>query len=187
MVRLFFPSLSKFLSYGLTEFFMFNPIGPQSLDSSRRPEDVFSSPDQLAGELATLTLLPRSRWQTLLKLEVIQVCNQSLFQCYGIDSPLLQQRNKPKEPPKPLEKAPFFLPTLPGVEPRFVIQEKTEEVEKDKKSSRRLKNTIAEAESTFLQKLLGEAESGTCKYTFSFTQQRVAGRSDASLCRVTSI
>jgi len=48
-------------------------IGPQSLDSSQRSEDVFSSPDQLAGELATLTLLPRSRWQTLLKLEVIQV------------------------------------------------------------------------------------------------------------------
>jgi len=48
-------------------------IGPQSLDSSQRLEDVFASPDQLAGELATLTLLPRSRWQTLLKLEVIQV------------------------------------------------------------------------------------------------------------------
>ena len=50
-------------------------IGPQSLDSSQQPEDVFASPDQLAGELATLTLLPRSRWQTLLKLEVIQVGN----------------------------------------------------------------------------------------------------------------
>jgi len=52
-----------------------DPIGPQSLDSSQRSEDVFASPDQLAGELATLTLLPRSRWQTLLKLEVIQVGN----------------------------------------------------------------------------------------------------------------
>lgn len=52
-------------------------IGPQSLDPSQRPDDVFSSPDQLAEELATLTLLPRSRWQTLLKLEVIQVWNES--------------------------------------------------------------------------------------------------------------
>lgn len=51
-------------------------IGPQSLDPSQRSEDVFASPDQLAGELATLTLLPRSRWQTLLKLEVIQVSNE---------------------------------------------------------------------------------------------------------------
>jgi hypothetical protein len=60
-------------------FYMYNLIGPQSLDSWQRPEDVFSSPDQLAEELATLTLLPRSRWQTLLKLEVIQVCNKHLF------------------------------------------------------------------------------------------------------------
>lgn len=38
------------------------------------PVDVFSTPPQLDGELITLTLLPRSRWQTLLNLEVIQVC-----------------------------------------------------------------------------------------------------------------
>jgi hypothetical protein len=37
------------------------------------PVDVFSTPPQLDGELVTLTLLPRSRWQTLLNLEVIQV------------------------------------------------------------------------------------------------------------------
>ncbi|KAG6885879.1 hypothetical protein C0993_008398 [Termitomyces sp. T159_Od127] len=63
--------------------------------------DVFSTPPQLDGELITLTLLPRARWQTLLNLEVIQ------------------QRNKPKEPPKVPEQAPFFLPTLPGVDIRF--------------------------------------------------------------------
>ncbi|KAF9648976.1 hypothetical protein BDM02DRAFT_3114474 [Thelephora ganbajun] len=70
---------------GLFGFAVPDSTGPQSLDSSQRPEDVFASPNQLAGEPATLTLLPRSRWQMLLKLEVIQ------------------QRNKPKEPPKPLE------------------------------------------------------------------------------------
>ena len=47
-----------------------------------KPADVFSTPPQLDGELVTFTLLPRARWQTLLNLEVIQ------------------QRNKPKEPPK---------------------------------------------------------------------------------------
>lgn len=40
--------------------------------------DVFSTPPQLDGELVTLTLLPRSRWQTLLNLEVIQVKLASL-------------------------------------------------------------------------------------------------------------
>ncbi|CAG7846316.1 U3 small nucleolar RNA-associated protein 21 homolog Short=U3 snoRNA-associated protein 21 [Serendipita indica DSM 11827] len=57
----------------------------------------------LAGELITLTLLPRARWQTLLNLDVITL------------------RNKPKEPPKAPEKAPFFLPSLPGEALHFDI------------------------------------------------------------------
>ncbi len=79
-----------------------------SLSVQDASSDVFSTPPQLDGELITLTLLPRSRWQTLLNLEVIQ------------------QRNKPKEPPKPIEKAPFFLPTLPGVETRFTMQRRNQ-------------------------------------------------------------
>jgi U3 small nucleolar RNA-associated protein 21 len=75
----------------------------------------------------------------------------------------LQQRNKPKEPPKPLEKAPFFLPTLPGVEHRFAVQEKAEEVQKERSCGKRLKNAATEVESTFLQKLLEESASGNCE------------------------
>lgn len=45
----------------------------QSLTIEELP-DVFATPSQLGGDLITLTLLPRSRWQTLLNLEVIQVC-----------------------------------------------------------------------------------------------------------------
>ena len=37
------------------------------------PPDVYSTPSQLGGDLITLTLLPRARWQTLLNLDVIQV------------------------------------------------------------------------------------------------------------------
>ncbi len=47
---------------------------------------------QLDASLQTLSLVPRSRWQTLLHLDAIS------------------QRNKPVEPPKAPEKAPFFLP-----------------------------------------------------------------------------
>ena len=63
------------LCWELMWFSMADPdlIGLQSLESLKRSEDVFSSPEQLAEELATLTLLPRTRWQALLKLEVIQV------------------------------------------------------------------------------------------------------------------
>ena len=46
-----------------------------ALTVSNAPIDVFSTPPQLDGELITLTLLPRSRWQTLLNLEVIQAWN----------------------------------------------------------------------------------------------------------------
>ncbi|OJJ45539.1 hypothetical protein ASPZODRAFT_69675 [Penicilliopsis zonata CBS 506.65] len=52
------------------------------------------SPEQLARDLVTLSVVPRSRWQTLLNLDVIK------------------ERNKPKEAPKAPEKAPFFLPSL---------------------------------------------------------------------------
>jgi hypothetical protein len=36
-------------------------------------QDVYTTPEQLSEELVTLTLLPRSRWQTLLNLETITV------------------------------------------------------------------------------------------------------------------
>jgi U3 small nucleolar RNA-associated protein 21 len=48
-------------------------LAPEALHIHDTPSDVFSTPPQLDGDLITLTLLPRSRWQTLLNLEVIQV------------------------------------------------------------------------------------------------------------------
>ena len=48
--------------------------------------------DQISADLVTLSIVPRSRWQTLLHLDTIT------------------QRNKPKEPPRRPEKAPFVTP-----------------------------------------------------------------------------
>ncbi|KAL0946708.1 hypothetical protein HGRIS_012895 [Hohenbuehelia grisea] len=110
-----------------------------------KPVDIFSTPPQLDGNLITLTLLPRSRWQTLLNLEVIQ------------------QRNKPKEPPKAPEQAPFFLPTLPGVETRFAVESKPKDDSKTKdKESHRL-DQVAHVSSIFYQKLADEKPDGNCK------------------------
>ncbi|KAG8456316.1 hypothetical protein GDO86_002197 [Hymenochirus boettgeri] len=66
-------------------------------------EDImeYESPEQLGEQMVTLSLLPESRWKNLLNLEIIK------------------QRNKPKEPPKVPKSAPFFIPTLPGLVPRF--------------------------------------------------------------------
>lgn len=50
--------------------------------------------DQISSNLVSLSIVPRSRWQNLLHLD------------------LIRQRNKPTEAPKKPENAPFFLPTL---------------------------------------------------------------------------
>ncbi|KAI7009657.1 WD domain-containing protein [Hortaea werneckii] len=62
----------------------------QDISLDVQVEDV----DQLSSDLLSLSLVPRSRWQNLLHLD------------------LIKQRNKPIEPPKKPEKAPFFLPSL---------------------------------------------------------------------------
>ncbi|KAI0748597.1 Utp21-domain-containing protein [Daedaleopsis nitida] len=111
-----------------------------------KPADPFSTPTQLDGELVTFTLLPRSRWQTLLNLEVIQ------------------QRNKPKEPPKQPEKAPFFLPTLPGVEHRFAVDDAQKAKEDAKKPTKRLQRAAGETESVFYKKLVEAHESQSVDY-----------------------
>ncbi|GKZ39454.1 hypothetical protein AbraIFM66950_000334 [Aspergillus brasiliensis] len=48
--------------------------------------------EQLNGDMVTLSVVPKSKWQTLLQLN------------------LIKERNKPKDPPKAPQKAPFFLP-----------------------------------------------------------------------------
>ncbi|XP_077146374.1 WD repeat-containing protein 36 [Ranitomeya variabilis] len=68
----------------------------------------YESPEQLGEKLVTLSLLPESRWKNLLNLDVIK------------------RRNKPKEPPKLPKSAPFFIPTLPGLVPRFASEAQDE-------------------------------------------------------------
>jgi len=64
-------------------------------------EEVFASPEQLSDDLVTLANLPGSRWLNLLSLDVIKA------------------KNKPLAPPKKPKAAPFFLPTVPGLEHKF--------------------------------------------------------------------
>ncbi|KAK4977325.1 rRNA-processing protein utp21 [Elasticomyces elasticus] len=54
------------------------------------PPDI----DQLSQDLISLSLVPKSRWQNLLHLD------------------LIRQRNRPMAPPEKPKKAPFFLPSL---------------------------------------------------------------------------
>lgn len=110
--------------------------------------------EQLAGDLATLSLLPRSKWQTLINLETINA------------------RNKPKQPPKAPEKAPFFLPTLPGTKTRFDTSINGKNgYEKNAKNdappeagSHRLAFGDMEVESDLLRLLRQEESSSSCEF-----------------------
>ncbi|XP_053555707.1 WD repeat-containing protein 36 [Bombina bombina] len=95
-------------------------------------EDImeYESPEQLGEQLVTLSLLPDSRWRNLLNLDIIK------------------QRNKPKEPPKVPKSAPFFIPTLPGLVPRFAT-----DVGEDVPQSKIVNLGVLEQKSEFYMRL----------------------------------
>lgn len=64
----------------------------------------------LADGLVTLSTLPKSRWLNLQNFD------------------LIKQRNKPIEPLKTPRLAPFFLPTLPGLQPKFLPSEEGNDI-----------------------------------------------------------
>jgi len=74
----------------------FEDDNPEEEDEET-PYNTLASIDQLSHDLLTLSIVPKSCWQTLLHLDTIR------------------QRNKPKEPPKAPEKTPFFLRSLDSI------------------------------------------------------------------------
>lgn len=114
-------------------------------EPSVEEEDAVTAPslDQLSAEMMTLSLVPRSRWQTLLHLD------------------LIKQRNKPTEAPKAPEKAPFFLPSTSGVPPNQDLASKTPD--EDQGQSRITKFDHKRVEQLFTSKLRSGASSGNCK------------------------
>jgi U3 small nucleolar RNA-associated protein 21 len=115
--------------------------------------DIYTTPEQLTEGLLTLSLMPRSRWQTLLNLETIR------------------QRNKPKEPPKAPEKAPFFLPTVSGLETRFDLSSHKENGDED--TGTRLVPIGDFMESEFTRRLGKENEEGDCELQSLFFESFV--------------
>ncbi|KAK4273647.1 hypothetical protein QN277_016997 [Acacia crassicarpa] len=77
----------------------------------------FAARDKHIPDLVTLSLLPKSQWQSLISLDIIKA------------------RNKPIEPPKKPEKAPFFLPAVPSISGEILFEpNKLLEKEKDETS-----------------------------------------------------
>ncbi|KAL1852070.1 hypothetical protein VTK73DRAFT_9306 [Phialemonium thermophilum] len=112
-------------------------------DAGPDEDDTVSAPavDQLSSEMMTLSLVPKSKWQTLLHLD------------------LIKQRNKPKEPPKAPEKAPFFLPSTGAADPLGQGRDGGSR-EPEAAKSRITKFDRRRSEEAFTAKLLAGAASG---------------------------
>ncbi|PIA51851.1 hypothetical protein AQUCO_01000026v1 [Aquilegia coerulea] len=83
-------------------------VSGESTGQESKIKDSFHSPQfniQIP-DLVTLSLLPKSQWQSLINLDIIKV------------------RNKPTEPPKKPEKAPFFLPSVPSLSGEILFKSK---------------------------------------------------------------
>ncbi|GFZ02665.1 transducin family protein [Actinidia rufa] len=75
--------------------------------------------DKQIPDLVTLSLLPKSQWQSLINLDIIKA------------------RNKPIEPPRKPEKAPFFLPSVPSLSGEIIFKPtESADEEKDKKADK---------------------------------------------------
>lgn len=75
----------------------------------------YKTPSQLDDGLITMSTLAESRWKNLLNLD------------------LIKKRNKPKEPLKKPKQAPFFLPTIAGLDLKFDLN--GEPIENDEDSN----------------------------------------------------
>ena len=93
---------------------------------------LYHTPEQIVEGMITLSMEPKSKWKNLLNLETIK------------------KRNRPKEAPKVPEKAPFFLPTLAGLEPKFDVRAPEKN---DEGSSRILKFGDIAEESEFMRQI----------------------------------
>lgn len=134
---------------------------PSVNQSVSHSSEAFVSNQQIP-ELVTLSLLPKSQWQSLLNLDIIKV------------------RNKPVEPPKKPEKAPFFLPSIPSLSGKILFTP-NEPVDEDKKADEAKKDEsklgVGILQSQFVQLL----EASSKMKNFSAFTEYIKGLSPSTL------
>uniref|UniRef100_A0A8C5B1B7 Small-subunit processome Utp21 domain-containing protein n=1 Tax=Gadus morhua TaxID=8049 RepID=A0A8C5B1B7_GADMO len=74
-------------------------------DEDQMASACWDSQEQLERHLVTMTSLPESRWRNLFNLDVVK------------------RRNQPQQPPQRPAAAPYFLPTVSGLQPSFQTPE----------------------------------------------------------------
>ncbi|KAL0035116.1 hypothetical protein WJX79_001452 [Trebouxia sp. C0005] len=113
-----------------------------------RHTQASGAPQPLEPELVTLSLLPRSQWQSLVHLDAIKA------------------RSKPVQPPTKPANAPFFLPTVAGVhgdalfEPTASQDQTDDQTDNPSTSSRINRSAGQDSSSRFVELLRSGDESG---------------------------
>ena len=127
--------------------------GGQGMVDSAFSEDAADDQDsapmlsleQLSKDMITLSIVPKSRWQTLLHLDIIK------------------ERNKPTEAPRVPEKAPFFLPS--SRDPLSIsVADKAKQVDDSAERSRIMKMDRFASEGAFTIALRSGGETNDCRY-----------------------
>ncbi|KAI5868447.1 WD domain-containing protein [Durotheca rogersii] len=155
------PTASGEGGRGLIEV-AFEDMGSERNEDDVAPPDV----DQLSSDMMTLSLVPRSRWQTLLHLDLIKT------------------RNKPMEPPKAPEKAPFFLPSTvsAGAPNQELVQRKSDE---DQGQSRIVRFDRNRVEQAFTRKLQAGAVGGNFDEFIEYLKSLAPATADLELRSLT--
>lgn len=104
-------------------------------DSYKSSIKPFVIMDHQIPNLVTLSLLPKSQWQSLTNLDIIKV------------------RNKPIEPPKKPEKAPFFLPSVPSLSGEILFEPPASSKDTDISTTKNTNHKMSELSSHFSQQL----------------------------------
>lgn len=115
---------------------------------------LYASPLQLSDDLITLSGTPTPRWAHLSELDVIK------------------ERNKPREPPKKPKQAPFFLPTVSGLTPKFdVATSQTDENANQSNETRVLSFAKLKPKSDFAVKLENASTAKEYQSVFDVLRQ----------------
>uniref|UniRef100_A0A0E0LDY3 Uncharacterized protein n=1 Tax=Oryza punctata TaxID=4537 RepID=A0A0E0LDY3_ORYPU len=131
-------------------------ISEDSKESKVKPYIIM---DHQIPNMITLSLLPKSQWQSLTNLDIIKV------------------RNKPIEPPKKPEKAPFFLPTVPSLSGEILFEPAANSKETDNSAEGTSHKKMADLSSHFSRLL---QSCGDTKNYSAFTDY-LKGLSPSSL------
>ncbi|KAJ6699672.1 WD REPEAT-CONTAINING PROTEIN 36 [Salix purpurea] len=158
VVNVKLPSLSSVEGSNVENEDTDKPTVNQSISNKVYTFPAFS---QQIPDLVTLSLLPKSQWQGLINLDIIKV------------------RNKPIEPPKKPEKAPFFLPSVPSLSGEILFKPSEpvdgEDIKPDKAESDKRKLDIPATQ--FLELLQSSSETKN----FSAFTEYIKGLSPSNL------